>query len=183
MKYRFWIGSMVAVVSALGVSSVYFLQRNSSPYSGLEQRKIKSLSEQDIASLREGKGMGYALSAELNGYPGPKHVLELAIDLNLTSEQATRTKELFHRMQTEAKELGAKRIAAEEALDEGFSSRTLDETRLRKLTADSSRVDGELRATHLKYHLAMLEVLSPDQVKAYVNLRGCNETTSNHTGH
>ena len=31
--------------------------------------------------------MGLALAAELNGYPGPSHVLELADKLELSAEQ------------------------------------------------------------------------------------------------
>src|SRR4051812_36526408 len=47
------------------------------PYAGLEQRPIKALSQQQADDLRTGRGMGLALAAELNGYPGPSHVLEL----------------------------------------------------------------------------------------------------------
>ena len=36
-----------------------------------------------MADLRAGRGMGLALAAELNGYPGPAHVLELADKLDL----------------------------------------------------------------------------------------------------
>ena len=31
--------------------------------------------------------MGLALAGELNGYPGPKHVLELAAELDLSEDQ------------------------------------------------------------------------------------------------
>ena len=48
-----------------------------SPYAGQESRRIKSLSEQDIAELRAGRGWGLAKAAELNGMPGPAHLLEL----------------------------------------------------------------------------------------------------------
>lgn len=40
-------------------------------YAGLQQRAIKALSDQQKADLRAGRGMGLALPAELNGYPGP----------------------------------------------------------------------------------------------------------------
>jgi hypothetical protein len=50
----------------------------------MEQRAVKGLSAQQIADLRAGKGMGLALSAELNGYPEPMHVLEHAEALKLT---------------------------------------------------------------------------------------------------
>ena len=39
---------------------------------------IKSLSQDDQSALLAGRGMGLARPAELNGYPGPAHVLELA---------------------------------------------------------------------------------------------------------
>src|SRR5262249_20157560 len=50
---------------------------DSSPvsYAGRQTRAIKALSEEDIAPLLNGEGMGMAKAAELNGYPGPKHVL------------------------------------------------------------------------------------------------------------
>jgi hypothetical protein len=60
------------------------------PYAGLEQRPIKALSAQQIADLKAGRGMGLALAAELNGFPGPLHVLELAAGLELTDEQRTK---------------------------------------------------------------------------------------------
>ena len=36
---------------------------------------IRGLSEQEIDDLTNGRGMGLARAAELNGYPGPLHVL------------------------------------------------------------------------------------------------------------
>jgi hypothetical protein len=37
------------------------------PYAGMQTRPIKALSDQQIADLRAGRGMGLALAAELNG--------------------------------------------------------------------------------------------------------------------
>ncbi|MEP6837110.1 MAG: hypothetical protein ABJA75_03590 [Bradyrhizobium sp.] len=56
-----------------------------SPYAGMQDRPVKALSEQQVADLKAGRGMGLALPAELNGYPGPSHLLELADRLNLSS--------------------------------------------------------------------------------------------------
>jgi hypothetical protein len=39
--------------------------------------KATGLSEQQVAYLKAGRGMGLALPAELNGYPGPAHVLSI----------------------------------------------------------------------------------------------------------
>jgi hypothetical protein len=57
------------------------------PYAGMQSRSIKALSDQQIADLNAGRGMGLALAAELNGYPGPLHVLELADKLDLSADQ------------------------------------------------------------------------------------------------
>ena len=46
-------------------------QHGHSPYVGSEKRSLKALTDQQIADLRAGRGMGLALAAELNGYPGP----------------------------------------------------------------------------------------------------------------
>jgi hypothetical protein len=45
------------------------LAQSQQPYAGLAGRSIKALSEQQIADLQAGRGMGLALAAELNGYP------------------------------------------------------------------------------------------------------------------
>src|SRR3990172_8479974 len=62
-------------------------QHGQSPYAGLEGREIKALSPEQIQELRNGDGMGLALAAELNHYPGPRHVLELAHELALSPKQ------------------------------------------------------------------------------------------------
>jgi hypothetical protein len=74
-------------------------QHGHGPYAGMQQRAVKALSEQQIADLRAGKGMGLALAAELNGYPGPMHVVELGDKLNLTSQQRQRVQQLYAAME------------------------------------------------------------------------------------
>jgi hypothetical protein len=59
-----------------------------SPYAGMQTRPIKALSKQQVVDLKAGRGMGLALAAELNGYPGPIHVL--SDKLGLTPEQKAR---------------------------------------------------------------------------------------------
>lgn len=159
------------------VSAVLILPAGASsaqqqPYAGLQARPLKALSEEQLADLREGRGMGLALAGELNGYPGPKHVLELAKELNLTGAQRARTQQLFDTMKAEAVPLGARLIAAEADLDRQFSGRTVTSASLTAATAAIGVTQGELRATHLKYHLAMMDVLTPEQVRRYGELRG-----------
>ena len=66
-----------------------------SPYAGLEGREIKSLSDTDLEDLRLGRGWGLALAAELNGVPGPAHLLELQAELGLDAGQVAAIEDLF----------------------------------------------------------------------------------------
>jgi Spy/CpxP family protein refolding chaperone len=138
-----------------------------SPYAGLEARAVKTLSEDEIADLLAGRGAGMALPAELNHYPGPKHVLELAVNLGLAPEQEAETRRLFRRMQADAMSLGEAVVAREAELDQLFASGAAQDAALRALVAEIARLRGELRFTHLKYHLAMRRVLSAEQAAAY----------------
>ena len=142
------------------------------PYAGLESREIKALSPEEIADLAAGRGMGLALAAELNGYPGPRHVLDLAQELQLTVEQQRETKALFEAMRTETSALGADLIEAERALDLLFSERRATPETVAAATERAGAIEAKLRAAHLRYHLAMIEVLTAGQVRAYGHLRG-----------
>jgi Spy/CpxP family protein refolding chaperone len=142
------------------------------PYAGLQTRPVKALSDEQIADLKAGRGMGLALAAELNGYPGPVHVLELATPLGLTDAQRTRMAELFAAMKADAVALGEKLMAAEIDLDRQFAGRTVTEASLVEGVRAVAAAQAELRAAHLKYHLASVEVLTPAQVARYGELRG-----------
>jgi hypothetical protein len=120
--------------------------------------------------------MGLALPAELNGYPGPSHVLENADALALTVEQRERTKALFEAMKAEAIPVGAQLIEQEARLDRLFAERRITPTGLTTATAEIGATQGKLRETHLKYHLAMMTVLSAGQVEKYQALRGYTST-------
>jgi len=142
------------------------------PYAGLEHRQIKALSSQQIADLSAGRGMGLALPAELNGYPGPLHVLELADALDLTPEQRKRTEVLVDAMRSETIEIGERVIRHEATLDSAFAHRTMTPGMLLDIVRAIATAQGELRAAHLRYHLTMSEFLQPDQIARYMSLRG-----------
>jgi hypothetical protein len=142
------------------------------PYAGMQTRPIKALSDQQIADLRDGRGMGLALAAELNGYPGPLHVLELADKLDLSAEQRSSVQRLFDSMKAEAMPLGSQLIEQEAELDRQFASRTVTPESLKASTAAVAATQGILRETHLKYHLSTGTILSPSQMHKYTELRG-----------
>lgn len=142
------------------------------PHAGLEQRPVKALSDEQIADLRAGRGMGLALAAELNGYPGPAHVLEHAQALELSPDQRARVEALHEAMRQEALPLGERLIAQEMDLDSQFARHTITTTTLGRAAAEIGRTQAALRTAHLKYHLAMMDVLTPAQVARYAELRG-----------
>jgi Spy/CpxP family protein refolding chaperone len=141
-------------------------------YAGLQNREIKALSAEQMADLREGRGMGASLPAELNGVPGPMHVLELARQLELTPEQRSALEDITAEMKTSAQQLGRQVIAAEAELDAAFKANAVDEKTIADTTARIASLQGQLRAVHLVAHLKTRRLLSVDQVTAYNVARG-----------
>jgi len=153
------------------------------PYAGMQGRSIKALSDQQIADLNTGRGMGLALAAELNGYPGPSHVLELADKLELSAEQRASMQRLFDSMKAEAMPLGSKLIEQEAELDRQFASRTVTPESLKASTAAVAATQGTLRETHLKYHLSTGSILTQAQMTKYAELRGYGSDHKRHHHH
>lgn len=152
-----------------------FAAEKHKPYAGLEKREISSLSADDIEELERGGGWGLALPAELNNHPGPAHVLELAEALELTAKQTLAFERIFKEMQLDAIALGEQLIAAEQALDQGFSDGNLSAAVLRELIDSAEKYRANLRFVHLSRHLAAVELLSRKQIERYKTLRGYAE--------
>jgi hypothetical protein len=158
------------VLASLGSTASWAAEPQ--PYAGLEARMIKALSDAEIADLRAGRGMGLALAAELNGYPGPRHVIELANALELSEAQLTEAQDLFAAMTAEVVPIGELLIAREVELDREFAERTITLASLNALTTAIGEIQGALRAAHLRYHLATFAMLTSEQVERYRKLRG-----------
>ncbi|HTS24100.1 MAG TPA: hypothetical protein VMN79_20090 [Casimicrobiaceae bacterium] len=143
-----------------------------SPYAGEASRSIKALSNDEVADYLAGKGMGLARAAELNGYPGPAHVLELADQLGLSQEQRERTRSIFERMQADAKAAGRRLVDEERRLDELFASRDISPAVLHEALESIGLLDAEVREIHLQAHLEESRILSDVQAMKYRHLRG-----------
>ena len=131
-----------------------------------------SLSPNDLQGLLVGRGMGMAKAAEVHGFPGPMHVLELREELALTDEQAATAERLMQGVKAEARALGEQIVAAERALDEVFQQDRATPSLVRAATGEIGRLQGRLRAAHLTAHLAMRDALTPEQIARYAVLRG-----------
>ncbi len=175
-KSRFALAAFI-VASTIGTAVAQ------TPYAGMQGRSIKALSDQQIADLRAGRGMGLALAAELNGYPGPRHLLELADKIGLSVEQNDKVQKLFEAMKAETIPIGERLIAQEALLDRLFVDRAVTPDRLSAATAAIGATQAELRAAHLKYHLSTVAMLQPSQVQRYSALRGYDGGAQKHHHH
>jgi len=171
----------IIAVSILGLAmsgwAVAVSAQPMSPYAGQQSREIKALSPTEIEDLVQGRGMGLAKSAELNRYPGPLHALELAGELQLSTEQRKNLEASKARMSAQAKALGAEILDLERNLDAAFAQRTIDQVRLSELTAQVGAKQGLLRAAHLAAHIETASLLTPEQISRYDRLRGYDRTS------
>ena len=163
-------------------------QADPSPYAGEQTRQIKALSAAEVSTLLAGHGMGLARAAELNRYPGPRHVLDLAADLKLTPAQSSELNRVFDAMKSAALPLGRELVDRETELDRLFTSRRASAPTVLALTREIGRLQGELRAVHLNAHVATVGILQPAQVARYDELRGYAVATDagtapTHPGH
>jgi hypothetical protein len=169
--------SAVAAIFLVGAAAAQ------TPYAGLQTRSIKALSDQQVADLRAGRGMGLALAAELNGYPGPSHLLQLADKIGLSDAQRSSAQGMFEAMKAETIPIGERLIAQEAALDKLFAEHAITPEKLSAATADIGGTQAQLRAAHLKYHLSTFAMLEPSQIQQYSVLRGYADGSQGHHHH
>lgn len=162
--------SLAVLVSAFLAGCAASTQQ--SDYVGQENRDIKAMSADKVRGLLDGQGLGYAKAAELNGYPGPAHVLELADALNLTAEQRAQSEKVFAQMQADARQLGKQLVDAERSIELAFRDKRINAELLEELTASAGEIESRIRNAHLAAHIEQTAILSPAQVTAYVKLRG-----------
>jgi len=143
-----------------------------SKYAGEENREIKSLSETDIEELKTGKGWGLAKAAELNGVPGPVHLLEMKEEIDLSANQIRAIENIYKKMKQEAISLGLELIELERELNNHFANRTISDALLRQILQGIAQVHRQLRYVHLSAHLNTPDILNSEQITLYNKLRG-----------
>ncbi len=164
------IASLLVLLGWAGTAQAQ--HQHGSSYAVMVARPIKALSEEQVIQLKEGRGMGLSLPAELNSYPGPMHALELADALNLTPDQRDRLTAIQQEMNAKAVALGHQIIAAETQLDHAFASGGADQTAVIRQLADIGRLNGELRSVHILAHMETRALLTSSQITRYDAVRG-----------
>jgi Spy/CpxP family protein refolding chaperone len=166
-----FIWAMATLATIALVSSTH-VPAQLSPYAGQQTREIKSLSAQEIDDLLNSRGMALAKAAELNGYPGPLHTLELSSQLSLTPVQLSAITEIKSRMASAARLVGVEIIERERALDRQFAAAEINKAQVEAETERLGNLQGRLRAIHLVAHLETKVMLNAQQISRYNELRG-----------
>ena len=165
VRYNIFLAGLFVLLPLISNAQDHAHGNHKAPYAGFETREIKSLSTHDLEELRRGGGWGLALPAELNGLPGPAHLLELQEQLELSTEQVQQISSMFEEMREAAVTAGERFVAAEAALSNAFAEPSLSQERLRILLGDAATARAELRFIHLSRHLSTPEILSESQIK------------------
>jgi len=168
--------SISTFLAALSLAGSAMAQQH--PHGSPTNPPTKALAAQSVSDLQTGKGMGMAMAAELNGYPGPTHVLENANALQLTQEQKEKLTSQIDGMRRKAIPLGEQIVAKEEQLEGLFKSGSVTNESIDHLTAEIAALSGELRAVHLRTHLDTKATLTPEQIAKYRALRGYDSSTA-----
>lgn len=157
---------------ALGAQASEVGHKHVSKYAGEARQAIKSLSPADIRELKRGGGWGLAKAAELNGVPGPVHLLELKDKIPLDPAQVSAITQLYNRMKVKAVEQGERLITLETALEGHFRDGTITDAILQTSLEAIAAARRQLRYIHLATHLQTPKILSAHQIRSYNTLRG-----------
>lgn len=148
--------------------------QETAPHAGQATPEIKSLSAPEIQGYLEGREMGLAKAAELNGYPDPAHVLELETQLQLTPHQRAKAEHLKRSMKVAAR-LGHWLVEAERRLNLVFAKGEADDEKITVLVRQIGGLEAEIRLVHLRADIEMRRVLTADQIKQYEQERGSGD--------
>ena len=166
------ISTALALVSLFAALPGQSAGTGPSPYAGEQARPVKSLSPEDITELRRGGGWGLAKAAELNGMPGPLHLLELKNQIPLTPEQVAVITRIYESMREAAITEGERFIEAERSLEDAFRAGIVTEENLPRMLEEIGRSRARLRFIHLSAHLETPSLLTEEQIARYDALRG-----------
>ncbi|MEJ2483801.1 MAG: periplasmic heavy metal sensor [Gemmatimonadota bacterium] len=133
---------------------------------------LSGISEDEKEALLAGSGLGAGMIAMANGYPGPKHVLEMGDELGLTAEQKEEIGSLFAERKASFVELGTELVKKDEQLTAMFASGSVNTKDVEKLAREIGQLQGELRAGHLNAHVLTWEALTAAQREKVASMRG-----------
>ncbi len=125
----------------------------------------------DKESLEKSEGAGMASYADINGYPGPKHVLEMQEALKLTDDQIKDISAIIDEMSENARATGEIIIAKEQELELLFRLGKASESYTKQLATEIGSLRGTLGSVHLNAHIQAKSVLTKEQIATYMAMR------------
>ena len=117
-----------------------------SPYAHTQSAEYATLTPDEVHELRKGEGMGLARAAELNSFPGPRHLLDLKAKLDLKPGQVARIEKIHATMKTQAIAKGEEILQAERHLANLFASGRPSATEVTRITEHLGIIRGQLQA-------------------------------------
>ncbi len=175
MKSHGFMPGLFACISLFAVTSAPVMAQHdhkASPYAHGQSSELPSLTVDEVRELRNGEGMGLARAAELNHFPGPKHLLELRSELGLDHAQVERIGTIRKRMKQQAVARGEEILQAERHLAHLFASGQPSVTEMKRITGHLGLMRGQLQAIHLLAHIESADLLTNEQIEHYDRLRG-----------
>ena len=169
---RFGALIRIGVFAMASASALAQHAHGTSPYAHSRDADVPSLSPHEVRELRNGEGMGLARAAELNHFPGPKHLLELAPELGLSDVQIGRIQAIHRKMKANAIAKGEGILEAELHLANLFASGQPSAEVLTRITGHLGLMRGQLQAIHLLAHIEAASELTDEQIESYDRLRG-----------
>ena len=167
------------VIAAAAIVVFTGLAMGQQPYAGLQHRPIKTFLTNKLRTRMLVAAWAFS-ACRLTAWA---NAIELADQLHLSPEQATKVKTLFEFMTAETIPLGASLISQERDLNNKFESRTITVASLEAITKRIGATQAALRAAHLKYHLSTVAILTLEQVARYNELRGYKADEAPTHGH
>jgi hypothetical protein len=98
--------------------------------------------------------------------------LEMKDEIHLSTEQVRVIEDLYKKMKQAAIPLGLELIELERELNDHFANRTITDELLDGLLERIAQVRKKLRYVHLSTHLKTPDILTPEQIALYNQLRG-----------
>ena len=156
--------ALLAALLTIGMPAMSFAQPTNPP---------------DRDGLLKGLGMGLASIAEMNNFPGPKHILDAKDDLLLTRDQVKKIEALDKLVASAAIQKGTDVVQAEDELEKLFENPSVSEKTVRSKLEEIGKLRADLRFIHLQAHLRMKQILTPEQIKKYAEIKGRESKSEN----
>ena len=142
---------------------------------GMGGGMLGGVSKQEKEALLKGAGLGAGMIAMTNGYPGPKHVLEMGDELELTAAQRESLGKIYGNVKARSVELGTELVEKDEELTALFASGSVSTGEVEKLSREIGELQGRVRAEHLNAHVETFDALTPAQRETLSSMQGMHQ--------